>query len=420
MRHSNSGLSTFFLIVLGLGIFGGLLWFNARNNTPISPLLPTQAQPTNEDISIAQILDENFASGATFVPTVELPQVQATRPVVAQASGPSPTPISASDASNQVEVASFPIAVTPTPAPATDAAPILGGTINPDDWSIPALIPPISRDPEGLDHYWFLRPIESNANNAPLDYYSYGADGFFGSAIHHGIDMPNDTGQIVYASASGTVVFAADPLPEGAIDVFENSASYGNVVFIHHDFGYNGQHLYTIYAHLQRALVNEGDYVQAGDPIGLVGETGRVSGPHIHFEVRIGGDGNIHPRYSDTYNPILWMVPYVGTGVVAGRVVDANGNPINDATVTIRNRSGITRTTSTYVFQGIVDDVKPDMNWRENFAIGDIPVGRYDIITRINEQPVVQQIEVREGMTNFVILRPPDAQAESTAETNDS
>jgi murein DD-endopeptidase MepM/ murein hydrolase activator NlpD len=420
MRRSNSGLSAFFLVILGVGLFAGLLWFNARNSSPIVPLLPTQAQPTDEGVSIAQILDTNFGSGATLVPTLELPQLQATRPIVAQPSGPSPSPISASDASNQAVATSLPIAVTPTPAPATANASLARGTSNPEEWSIPALIPPLSLDPEGRDHYWFRRPIESNANNTPLDYYSFGANGFFGSTIHHGIDMPNDIGQIIYAAASGTVIFAADVLPaDQPMDVFENSSSYGNAVFIHHDFGYNGQHLYTLYAHMQRALVTEGDYVQAGDPIGLVGETGRVSGPHVHFEVRMGGDGTIHPRYADTYNPILWMVPYRGTGIVAGRVIDASGNPINDATITIRNRTGITRTTSSYVFQGIVDDVKPDIRWQENFAIGDIPVGRYDVIVRINDVPIVQQIDVREGMTNFIVLRPPDFQAEGTAETND-
>jgi murein DD-endopeptidase MepM/ murein hydrolase activator NlpD len=420
MRRSNSGLSAFFLVIAGVGLFIGLLWFNARNSGPIAPLLPTQSQPTDEDVSIAQILDANFASGATLVPTLELPQIQPTRPIIAQPSVPSPTPISASDASNQAEVVNVSIAVSPTPVPATADALIVRGTINPADWNIPALVPPLSLDPEGRDHYWFLRPIESNANNQPLDYYSYGADGYFAATVHHGIDMPNDAGQIVYATASGTVVFAADPLPGDEIDVFENSSSYGNAVFIHHDFGYNGQHLYSVYAHLQRALVTEGDYVQAGDPIGLVGDTGRVSGSHIHFEIRMGGDGaTVHPRYSDTYNPILWMVPYVGTGVVAGRVIDANGNLVNDATITIRNRTGITRTTSSYVFQEIVDDVKPDIRWRENFAIGDIPVGRYDVIVRINDVPIVQQVEVHEGMTNFIELRPPDAQPESTAETND-
>lgn len=417
MQRTSSGFSAFFLVILGIGIFGGVLWFNANKSAPIAPILPTQIQLTDEDVSIAQILDSNFASGATQMPTLELPPAQASRPVVAQPINPTPTAISAADVSNQAANPELPLAVTPTLAPAVVNAP--QGTTNPEDWHRPALVPPISLDPEGRDHYWFLRPIESNANNQPLDYYSFGADGFFGSTVHHGIDMPNDVGQIVYAAASGRVVFAADVLPDEQIDIFENSASYGNAVFIHHDFGYRGQHLYTVYAHLQRALVNEDDFVQAGDPIGLVGATGRVSGPHIHFEVRIGGNGDdVHPRYSDTYNPILWMVPYVGTGVVAGRVVDANGNYLDDVTVTIRNRSGVTRSTSSYVFQDTVDDVNPDFLWGENFAIGDIPVGRYDVIATINEQRVFQQVDVREGMTSFVVLRPPDAQAESTAETN--
>jgi murein DD-endopeptidase MepM/ murein hydrolase activator NlpD len=418
MQRTSSGFSTFLLVILGMGIFAGVLWFNSNNSAPITPVLPTQVQGTEEDVSIAQILDSNFASGATQVPTLELPQLQPTRQVVPQSSNPTATAIDASDASNQAQNVALPLGVTPTLAPEVVNA--VQGTANPEDWQRPPLIPPLSLDPEGRDHYWFMRPIESNANSAPLDYYSFGADGFFGSTVHHGIDMPNDIGQIVYATAPGTVIFAADVRPETEpFDIFDNSQSYGNAVFIVHDFGFQGQRIYTVYAHLQRALVTENDVVQAGDPIGLVGETGRVSGPHIHFEVRIGGNGrDVHPRYSDTYNPILWMVPYVGTGVVAGRVVDSNGNYLDDVTVTIRNRTGVTRTTYSYVFQDTVDDINPDILWGENFAIGDIPVGRYDVIVTINDQRVIQQVDVYEGMTSFVVLRPPDAQAESTAETN--
>ncbi|MCA9911811.1 MAG: peptidoglycan DD-metalloendopeptidase family protein, partial [Anaerolineae bacterium] len=278
------------------------------------------------------------------------------------------------------------------------------------NWSPPPLIPPISRDPLGRDHYWFQRPIASDGNSSLLFVYTFGSDGPEDQwRVHHGIDLPNPIGDEVYAAGDGVVVFASDGR-SGQTDIFQNTSSYGNVVFIEHDFSYDGQPVYTLYAHLQAALVRAGDVVKAGDPIALVGNTGVVSGPHVHFEVRIGSD-----RYGATYNPVLWMVPYVGHGVIAGRVVDTEGEFVDDVLVTIRSfDTGLLHpaTVTTYNFPGTVDDVNPDPNWQENFAITDIPAGRWDVIVSLNGQRIVQQVEVFEGTTSFVELRLPERPTE--------
>ena len=137
-------------------------------------------------------------------------------------------------------------------------------------------------------------------------------------------------------------------------------------------------------------LVVAGQHVEARDPVGLVGNTGRVSGPHVHFEVRLGDENSTDPAtYGDTYNPVLWMVPYVGTGVIAGRVTDASGRVVMDADMTIRNwATGLNAdTTTTYIFQNTTIDVNSDPVWHENFAVGDVPVGRYQVIANINGEP---------------------------------
>ncbi|MBZ0303796.1 MAG: peptidoglycan DD-metalloendopeptidase family protein, partial [Anaerolineae bacterium] len=280
----------------------------------------------------------------------------------------------------------------------------------------PPLIPPISRDPLGRDHYWLQRPVDSSANNEGLFYYPYGSDGPQQESpwrIHNGIDMPNPIGQPVRAAGSGTIIWAAEGLRVTGC-AFQNSPSYGNVVLIQHDFGYHNQPLYTLYAHMSAVLARQGEYVQAGDVIGLVGETGRVSGPHVHFELRMGGC-----HYGDTYNPVLWMVPYVGTGVIAGQLTDANGNFLNDVDVTVKNwATGLVQdTTTSYIFQDAALDVNSDPVWDENFAVSDVPVGRYEVIATIDGQRVTKVVDVLEGTTSMVEMRPEQPATAQPVET---
>jgi murein DD-endopeptidase MepM/ murein hydrolase activator NlpD len=70
----------------------------------------------------------------------------------------------------------------------------------------------------------------------------------------------------------------------GVVTAVEFHAEYGNIVDIDHDNGLN-----TRYAHLQKSLVKVGDVVLKGQLVGQVGNTGRTTGPHLHFEVREKG-----------------------------------------------------------------------------------------------------------------------------------
>jgi hypothetical protein len=98
------------------------------------------------------------------------------------------------------------------------------------------------------------------------------ADGFGprGDRFHTGIDFPAPTGTPVVAAGDGTVVGA------GMTD------GYGNLVVVQHASGVT-----TLYAHLSRILVEPGGRVARGTSVGLVGQTGHASGPHLHFEVRV-------------------------------------------------------------------------------------------------------------------------------------
>jgi len=102
--------------------------------------------------------------------------------------------------------------------------------------------------------------------------------GFRRTRYHYGIDIDLETGDPVVSAFEGTVRVA------------RYSPSYGYYVIIRH---LNG--LETLYAHLSQVQVKPGEYLQAGDPLGLGGNTGKSRGSHLHFEVRFLGQ-QINPR----------------------------------------------------------------------------------------------------------------------------
>jgi murein DD-endopeptidase MepM/ murein hydrolase activator NlpD len=107
-----------------------------------------------------------------------------------------------------------------------------------------------------------------------------------GMRQHKGIDLAAPVGSPVYATADGTVERA---------DWF---SSYGLFVAIEH-----GANVETRYAHMSRLAVAAGERVHKGDVIGYVGTTGRSTGPHLHYEVRVGGEAvNPIPYMADAGN----------------------------------------------------------------------------------------------------------------------
>jgi murein DD-endopeptidase MepM/ murein hydrolase activator NlpD len=103
--------------------------------------------------------------------------------------------------------------------------------------------------------------------------YGLRSDPFTGrQEFHMGIDISSPKGGRIVAPASGTVVRV------------RWESGYGRVVEIAHGFGVR-----TLYAHLEAPRVVEGQRVRRGDLVGLVGSTGRSTGPHLHYEVQVGG-----------------------------------------------------------------------------------------------------------------------------------
>ncbi len=104
-----------------------------------------------------------------------------------------------------------------------------------------------------------------------------------GYEYHTGIDIKAPYGAPVHATADGVVVYAGW------------YSDYGKVVIIKHPSGYK-----TLYAHLSKIKVRYGRRVKAGEVIGYIGSTGRSTGPHLHYEVRLGS------KYLDPLKFIVW------------------------------------------------------------------------------------------------------------------
>lgn len=103
--------------------------------------------------------------------------------------------------------------------------------------------------------------------------YGIRTDPFRGTAaMHAGVDIPGPVGTPVYATA------------DGMVDRAERAGGYGNMVELDH-----GKGIQTRYGHLSRILVEAGTRVHRGQLIALMGSTGRSTGPHLHYEVRIDG-----------------------------------------------------------------------------------------------------------------------------------
>ena len=103
--------------------------------------------------------------------------------------------------------------------------------------------------------------------------------------MHEGIDIAGVEGTPIHATADGKVIVSKS-----------NRGGYGKVVIIDHGYGYQ-----TVYGHNKVNLVRVGDQVKRGQVIAKLGNTGRSTGPHVHYEVRVAGK---------TVNPLLYIVPH--------------------------------------------------------------------------------------------------------------
>jgi murein DD-endopeptidase MepM/ murein hydrolase activator NlpD len=131
--------------------------------------------------------------------------------------------------------------------------------------------------------------------------------------------------------------------------------------------------------------------------LGLVGTTGKSSGPHLHFEVRLGENS-----YFNTRNPELWMVPPEGWGVLAGRVTSTWGERLPEQLIRIRALEGDGQWR---VWTYRPETVNPDDIYNENFVISDLPAGPYEISINYLGRVYRMQMYLYPGRTNLIQFR---------------
>jgi murein DD-endopeptidase MepM/ murein hydrolase activator NlpD len=257
-------------------------------------------------------------------------------------------------------------------------------------WRPPPYPPPLALSP--WDHFFLGRPIPSNEVNWPNGQYRYGSTLLGFEDLHTGIDVSAARFTKVVAVGPGEVIWAGFGLYRGVEDA---SDPYGLAVAIRHDFGYKNQQLYSVYAHLGSMDVWRGQRVEIGDVLGTVGETGDASGPHLHFEVRLGEN-----RYFSTRNPELWIVPPEGWGVLAGRLENTYSRLLVEQLVQITSlENGQSWNVWSYADEATLH---PDDYYNENFAISDLPGGPYEVQINFAGHTYTAQFYLEPGRVNYI------------------
>jgi murein DD-endopeptidase MepM/ murein hydrolase activator NlpD len=251
---------------------------------------------------------------------------------------------------------------------------------------------------------WFRRPI-GPTDNAFIDQtYRYGSTMGGNFQQHQGVEFNNPDGTPVYAIGSGKVVYAG-PAEQGAL-----------TVTIRHDTTVAAQgkryRLFSSYYHNSALRVKLSQRVRRGALIARVGNSGRATNDHLHLEISASPTDSIgaivdstqrFPPY--TTNPELWIEPLANTGIIAGQVLDENGEPVPQARIYGIVKREPAETPFSFA-ETYGDKAHPHPLYGEHFAVSDVPEGTYVVGTEIGGKKVFRPVAVEAGKLSWVVFKP--------------
>lgn len=249
-----------------------------------------------------------------------------------------------------------------------------------------------------MPHFWLADPILNGRTPLENSYYPYGWDGNGRFLLHNGADMPQPAGTLVTAVADGTIRLAQGDQEE---TYGWRCDWYGLFIVLELTETWQGMPIYILYGHIRNLLVEPGQVVQQGQLIAEVGAEGVAAVPHLHLEVRVGDN-----QFNQTRNPMLWLPPIPGTGLLAGRLVDANGRPWQGVRLTLINGRG-SQPLYEYTFTYLDDPqqiIHADEALAENFVFADLAPGEYTLFASINGVEQRQMVTIAAGEITAVEL----------------
>jgi hypothetical protein len=258
------------------------------------------------------------------------------------------------------------------------------------------LIWPVPGAEAAEPHFWVGLPFQpGDEPTRRNDYFPYGYDANGRFLLHNGVDYAEPRGAPLLAVADGTVVTAGSD----ELELYGWRCNwYGQLVVVELDRRWHGLPVYALYGHVLNIRVAVGQRVAQGEPVAEVGLGGVATAAHLHFEVRVGSN-----EFGSTRNPLLWIAPQPGYGLIAGRILDPQGRPWQGVAISAIDRQGQNpfRTTWSYL-----DDARhlarPDEELAENFLFADLAPGSYQLYTRVQGIEYNAYVEVVAGQVTTV------------------
>jgi len=389
-----------FTLAVGMALVVGLLAVIGQERSGAVSLLGTATPTLTSTVTPT--------STHTPTPTETVAPTPTYSPTPTTTSTPSPTP-----SLTMVLALETPYTVTATATLAGTPTPTL--TPSPTPTPVPRTILASSLDlpdpTQAEDHFWFTRPFSDTYSTWGSSYYPFGTNNRGQYLWHHGVDIQNPMGVPILAVGDGVILRAG---PDDEIPFGPSLNFFGQAVLIRHDQEWNDLPVYTLYGHVSKVLVTEGQPVKRGDVVAQVGQGGVALGPHLHLEVRVED-----LKYGDVRNPDLWIKPDPGYGVVAGRVVDAQGYMVPQQPIFLHRVDEPDRFwRETFTYPDSV--VKSDVSWGETFTFADVPAGGYVVKTYFDGRLYTRPITVTNQVTTFVLIEgvttPPTPAPSSTVD----